>query len=37
MPYLEATPFESTRPSGSGDRERNSTGHILSGFAVSTR
>src|SRR5277367_927406 len=30
----EAAVFESTRPSGSGDVEQNSTGHTFSGFAL---
>src|ERR1035438_6977268 len=32
--YPETTAFKSTRPSGSGDIEQNSTGHSYSGFAL---
>ena len=32
--YPETTTFKSTRPSGSGDPEQNSTGHSYSGSAI---
>src|ERR1035438_1196579 len=35
--YPETTAFKSTRPSGSGDIEQNSTGHSYSGFALRMR
>jgi transposase len=35
--YPETTAFKSTRPSGSGDIEQNSTGHSYSGFALSAQ
>ena len=34
--YPETTAFKSTRPSGSGDPEQNSTGHSYSGSALAT-